>query len=161
MEKGGERLKKKILTTSIILIALGMLVAPVMARGPVTAEIKNDNPNVEIMYGNIDCYMVMQTLPSGVILMWGYFPNIPSVVHVKVKFATEFSNPELLDAGDNYMMWLMNQDYRRKWVHMNKGVYAPYPSGTGYLGLFALFGFPELDCPAEGVYIWGKEKLLS
>jgi len=156
-------MNKKILIISMTLLAVGMLVTPVMARGPVNAEIKNDNPNMEIIEGNAGIQMLEQTLPSGVILRWIYFPMVPSIVHTKVKFVTEFSNPELLDVGDNYMMWLMNPDYRQKWVKMNKGVYEPYghPDSAGYLGLFATFGFPEPACPAEGVYIWGKETLLS
>ena len=155
--------KKKILVVAFALMFAAMLVAPVMARGPVTAETKNDNPNVEIIYGNNESHIFKQTLPSGVILMWIYFPNLPSVVHVKVKFATEFSNPELLNVGDNFLMWLNPEmGYRKKWVHMNRGVYAlPGMGGAGYLGLFKIFGFPEPDCPPEGVYIWGKETLLS
>ena len=145
-------MNKKILMISTILLAVGMLVTPVWARGPVNAEIKNDNPNMDVIYNIVEVQMLEQTLPSGVILRWIYFPMVPSIVHVKVKFATEFSNPELLDVGNNFMMWLTNPDYRQKWVHMNK---------AGYLGLFAIFGFPEPDCPTEGVYIWGKETLLS
>jgi hypothetical protein len=43
-------MKKKIVIICMTLLTVGLLFTPVLAKGPEKAEIKNDNPNMEIIY---------------------------------------------------------------------------------------------------------------
>ena len=136
-------MNKKILIVSISLFAVAMLVAPVIAKGPLNAEVKNDNPNASLDTTTSGTDVLDLNLPSGVTQRW-----FGEDVHVKVKPADEFNNPTRLNVGDNFMMWLMNPDYRGKWVKMSQ---------SGYLGLFDFFGLtPPTGVPLGGVYIWGS-----
>jgi len=135
-------MEKKILMASMTLLALAMLVAPAMAKGPLNAVGKNLNASLDTTSSGTD--VLDLNLPSGVTQRW-----FGTEVYIKVKPADKFYNPTTLDVGDNFLVWLMNADYRGKWVKMSQ---------TGYLGLFALFGLtPPTDVPPEGVYIWGSK----
>jgi hypothetical protein len=139
---------KKILIICITLLATAMVVAPVMAKGPPPENVEGKNPNsVEEGCTNppfVGVVVLDLDLPSEIINRW-----FGSNIHVIVKPADKFYNPTELDVGDNFMMWLMNPDYRGKWVHMTK---------AGYLGLRAFFGLPSAgDVPEEGIYIWGAK----
>lgn len=138
-------MNKKILMISISLLAVAMLAIPVMAKGPLNAVDKNPNLVLDYTTKIVSGIPVMDlNLPSGVTQRWfGY------EARVKVKPADEFNNPTILDVGDNFLMWLMNEDYRGKWVKMSQ---------TGYLGLFDFFGLtPPTGVPLDGVYIWGSK----
>jgi hypothetical protein len=153
--KGGEKVNKKIFIMSMTLIALTMLVAPVMAE-PLKAEVKNDNPDAEILDGflysssfpPIPIQELTQILPSGVIHNWVYFPG-EVTIHTKVLPRDKFYKPTTLDVGANFGDWLANTDYLGKWVKMSK---------AGYVGLHLAFGFVDYPfdlIPDEGVYIMG------
>ena len=135
-------MNKKILMISMTLIAVAMLFTPAMAKGPLEAVGKNPNASLDTTSFGTD--VLDLNLPSGVTQRW-----FGTEVYIKVKPADKFYNPTTLDVGDNFMMWLMNPDYRGKWVKMSQ---------TGYLGLFILFGLtPPTDVPTQGVYIWGSK----
>ena len=141
-------MNRKILMACMALLAVAMLVTPVMARGPLNAVGKN--PNVEIIGDAPSGAPVLDlNLPSGVTKRW-----FGDEVQALVKPANQFHCPTELDVGDNFVLWLMNENYRGKWVHMNKG--AAFPP-SGYLGLFTIFDLiAPTDVPEEGVYIWGS-----
>jgi hypothetical protein len=131
-------MNKKILMISMTLFAVAMLVAPVMAKGPV------NNPHAVLETTTQGAPVLDLNLPSEVTNRWFSLD-----VHVIVKPADKFNCPTELDVGNTYMLWLINSDYRGKWVKMSQ---------TGYLGLFAFFGLTApSDVPAEGVYIWGAK----
>ena len=136
-------MNKKILIISITLLTVAMLVAPVMAN-PINSVDKNPNAVLDVATEIVPGVPVVDlNLPSGVTNRW-----FGSEARVKVKPADEFYNPTKIDVGDNFIIWLMNSDYRGKWVKMSQ---------TGYLGLFDFFGLVLLtDVPSEGVYIWGN-----
>lgn len=137
-------MNKKILMISTTLLAIAILATPVMARGPLIAVDENPNAVLDVTTEIVPGLSVVDlNLPSGVTQRWfGYG------VRVKVKPADEFNNPTTLDVGDNFLMWLMNEDYRGRWIKMSQ---------TGYLGLFDFFGLTlPTGVPSEGVYIWGS-----
>ncbi len=141
-------MNKKILITSLALLAISIIVAPVMGE-PLKAEDKTNIPNAEIIYSvfGMGIQELTQILPSGVIHNWVYFPD--STVHTKIKPRDKFYNPTTLDVEDNFGEWLTNTDYLGKWVKMSK---------TGYVNLHLAFGFVDYPfdlIPDEGVYIMG------
>ena len=143
-EKGGVRMNKKILSISTFLLTIAVLATPIFAEGPLNAVDKNPNAVLDVATKIVPGVLVLDlNLPSGVTQRW-----FGDEARVKVKPADEFYNPTTLDVGDNFLMWLMNEDYRGTWVKMSQ---------TGYLGLFDFFGLTlPTDVPSEGVYIWGS-----
>lgn len=133
---------KKILTLCIVLLAAAILVAPVLAKGPINAEDKNDIPNAEIIVGGAS--VLDLTPPSEVTNRWFGANNI----HVIVKPADQFYNPTEIEFNEFTVgMWFM-EVYRGKWVKMTQ---------AGYEALFTMFGLPVPDIPPEGVYAWGAK----
>ncbi|MFC1487784.1 hypothetical protein ACFLRN_08885, partial [Thermoproteota archaeon] len=131
----------------ISLLAVIMFVVPAMAKGPINAVDKNPNAVLDTTTKIVPppgVPVVDLNLPSEVTNRW-----FGDEVHVTVKPVGKFYNPTTLDAGDDFLMWLMNPDYRGKWVKMSQ---------TGYLGLFDFFGLtPPINVPAAGVYVWGSK----
>lgn len=130
--------------SSMLLLAVGMLISPVMGNGPINAVEKNPRLFVEtgISFGVVPWTKVDLVLPSGVTYRRIYWPE--STTCVLVKPADSFHCPTEIEFDHtNFTVWL-TPDYIGTWVHMSK---------AGYEALFAFFGMTVPSVSPDGVYL--------
>ena len=149
MEKGGERMKNKILVFAVALMFVAMMVAPVLAkpisRGPLNAA--DNNPNINLRYGiPTDPTLppaenVEMTTPSGLInrwINWSY-----STSRVVIRPDDKFKCPKAIEVGNAWWLVFMVEDNYNKWCHMSR---------AGFEGLAAYFQSTAPDTNGAGVY---------
>jgi hypothetical protein len=135
----------------MLLLAVGMLISPVMGKGPINAVEKNPRLFEEtgiyegVIYGvpfAVPWTKVDLVLPSGVTYRRIYWPA--GTTCVLVKPADSFYCPTEIAFDDTDFMDWLTPDYIGTWVHMSK---------AGYEALFAVFGMTVPSISEDGVYL--------
>jgi hypothetical protein len=127
-------MNKKVLGIALTVFFSAILIAPVMAIGPINAEGKN--PHV-VIHG----FNTQMLLPSGVMNEWIENPELPGPVVVTVKDAAKFQirtayvidNPAMI--GVAFVM-------ENQWLKLSQGAFAAFLAFLGFDPAGAT-GFPD------------------